>query len=84
MPNKRTPCSPAEKWRFDNTDPHCSAALVVSPLICKLNKNFFAESPLLCMAHLLERVGKQKKNLNFPLDKGQRPLMRECPSPGVC
>ena len=42
----------------------------------QIKKNFFAESPLLCMAHLLEREGKQKKNLNFPLDKGQRPLMR--------
>lgn len=27
LSNERTACFPADKWRFDKTDPHCSVAL---------------------------------------------------------
>ena len=65
MSNKRTPCFPAEKWRFDDTDPHCCFVKGRISVDLQIKTNFFAESTLLCMARLLDREGKQKSNFKF-------------------
>ena len=60
---------PADKWRFDKTDPHCSFALSKSNVLlliyCKLKKNFIDKSQLLYMECPLLRERKQKKNPIF-------------------
>ena len=60
---------PADKWRFDKTDPHCSDALSKSNVFlliyCKLKTNFIAKSQLLHMGCPLTRERKQKKNHIF-------------------
>ena len=56
---------PADKWRLDKTDPHCSVALTKSNIFllicCKLKTNFIANSQLY-MGCPLTRERKQKKN----------------------
>ena len=56
----------ADKWRFDNTDPHSSVAMLNSNALlliyCKLKTNFIDKSPLLYMGCPLTRDLKQKKN----------------------
>ena len=60
---------PADKWRFDKTNPHCSVALsksnVLLSIYCKLKANVFARSRLLYMGCPLTRERKQKKNPIF-------------------
>ena len=60
---------PADKWRFDKTDPHCSVALsksnVVLLIYCKLKKNFITKNQLLYIRCPLMREHKQKKNPIF-------------------
>ena len=62
---------PADKWRFDRTDPHCSVALSKSNVFllihCKLKTNFIAKSQLSYMGCPLTRERK-----------------RECPLTGMC
>ena len=57
---------PADKWRFDKIDPHCSVSLSKSNVFlliyCKLKTNLIAKSQLLYMACPLTRKHKQKKN----------------------
>ena len=71
---------PADKWRFDKTDPHCSDALSKSNVFlliyCKLNTNFTAKSQLLYMGCPLTRERKQKKNPIF-IFKSVRVRLRE-------
>ena len=55
---------PADKWRFDNTDPHSSVALSKSNVFlliyCKLKTNFIAKSQLLIWGvRLRERVNTE-------------------------
>ena len=49
----------AKNSKFDKTDPHCSAFLLI---YCKLKTNFIAKSQLLYMGCPLTRDRKQKKN----------------------
>ena len=60
---------PADKWRFDNTDPHCSVAMSKSNAFLwiyrKLKINFIAKFQLLYMGCLLTRERKHKKNPIF-------------------
>ena len=60
---------PADKWRFDKTDPRCSVALSKSNVFlliyCKLKTNFIAKNQLLYMGCPLTRKRKQKKNPIF-------------------
>ena len=60
---------PADKWRFDKTDLHCSVALsksnVVLLIYCKLKKNFITKNQLLYMRCPLTREHKRKKNPIF-------------------
>ena len=78
---------PANKWRFDKTDPHCSVALSKSNVFlliyCKLKTNFMATNQLLYMGCPLTRARKQKKN-PISIFKCPRPLTRECPLTGIC
>ena len=71
---------PADKWRFDNIDPHSSVAISkcnVSLLIfCRLKTNFIAKSQLLYMECPLTRECKQKKNPIF-IFKSVRVRLRE-------
>ena len=41
MSNKRTPCFPAEKWRFDDTDPHCCFVKGRISVDLQIKTNFF-------------------------------------------
>ena len=56
---------PANKWRFDKTDPHCSVARSKSNafllIYCKLKTNFIAKSQLCPFT----RERRQKKNPIF-------------------
>ena len=56
---------PADKWRFDKTDSHCSVSLSKSNVFlliyCKFKTNLIAKSQLLYMACPLTRKHKQKK-----------------------
>ena len=60
---------PADKWRFDKKNLHCSVALSKSNLFlliyCKLKTNFIAKGQLLYVGCPLTREGKQKKNPIF-------------------
>ena len=60
---------PANKWRFDKTDPHCSVALsnsnVFLVICCKLKTNFIAKNQLLYVGCPITRERKQKKNPIF-------------------
>ena len=61
---------PANRWRFDNTDPHCSVSLSKSNIFvsiyCKLKTNFIAKSQyILYLGFPLTRERKQKKNPIF-------------------
>ena len=60
---------PADKWRFDTTNPHSSVALSKSNVFlfiyCKLKTNFIAKSQLLYMECPLTGERKQKKNPVF-------------------
>ena len=81
--------SPANKWRFDKIDPHCSVALSKSNVFlliyCKLQTNFIAKSQLLYTGCPLTRKRKpKKKKSNFHFQKCPRPLVRECPLTGMC
>ena len=71
---------PADKWRFDKTDPHCSVALsktnVFLLIYCKLKTNFIAKSQLLYMGCPLTREPKRKKNPLF-IFKSVRVRLRE-------
>ena len=71
---------PADKWRFDRTDPHCSVALSKSNVFllihCKLKTNFIAKSQLSYMGCPLTRERKQKKNPIF-IFKSVRVRLRE-------
>ena len=71
---------PAEKWRFDKTDPRCSFALSKSNVFlliyCKLKINFIAKSQILYMGCPLTREPKQKKNPIF-IFKSVRVRLRE-------
>ena len=69
LSNERAACFPADKRRFDKTNPYCIVALskVKFLLICKLKTNFFAKSPELCMGCPLTRERKQKKIQFSPL-----------------
>ena len=71
---------PADKWRFDKTDPHCSVALskrnVFLLVYYKLNTNFIAKNQLLYMGCPLTRERKQKKNPIF-IFKSVRVRLRE-------
>ena len=62
---------PANKWKFDKTDPYYSVALSQSNVFlltyCKLTTNFAAKSQLLYMGCPLTRERKQKKNPIFIL-----------------
>ena len=78
---------PAERWRFDKTDPHCSVALSKSTVFlliyCKLKTNFITKSQLLYMGCPLSRERRQKKNpiLNFKsvlVHLRERVRIREC------
>ena len=57
---------PADKWRFDKTDPDCSVALSKSNVFvliyCKLKTNLIARSQLLYMGCPLTRECEQKKS----------------------
>ena len=79
---------PADKWRFDKTDPHCSVALSKSNVFlliyCKLKTNFVAKKQLSCMGCPLTRERKQKKNLISIFNKCPRPLTRDCTLTGMC
>ena len=72
--------SPAEKWRFDKTDPHCSVVLsqtnVFLLIYCKLKTNFIAKSQLLYMGCPLMGERKQKKNPIY-IFKSVRVRLRE-------
>ena len=69
LSNERAACFPANKRRFDETNPYCIVALskVRFLLICKLKTNFSAKSPELCMWCPLTREHKQKKIQFSPL-----------------
>ena len=72
---------PADKWRFDKTDPqYCSVVLsktnVFWLIYCKLKTNFIAKSQLLYMGCPLTRERKQKKNPIF-IFKSVRVRLRE-------
>ena len=71
---------PAEKWRFDKTDPHSSVALSKSNVFlliyCKLKTNFIAKSQLLTWGVRRTREPKQKKNPIF-IFKSVRVRLRE-------
>ena len=71
---------PADKWRFDKTEPRCSVALSKSNVFlliyCKLKTNFVAKSQLLYMGCPLTRERKQKKNPIF-IFKGVGVRLRE-------
>ena len=71
---------PADRWRFDKTDPHCPVAISkcdVSLLIyCRLKTNFIAKSKLLYLGCPLTRERKQKKNPIF-IFKTVRVRLRE-------
>ena len=71
---------PADKWRFDKADPHCSVALsktnVFLLIYCNLKTNVIAKSQLLYMGCPLTRERKQKKNPIF-IFKGVRVRLRE-------
>ena len=71
---------PADKWRFDNTDPHSSVAPskrnVFLLIYCKLKTNFIAKSQLLYMGCPLTKERKQKKNPIF-IFKTVRVRLRE-------
>ena len=64
---------PANKWRFDKTDPHCVVALsksnVVLLIYCKLKINFIAKNQLLYMGCPLTRERKQKRKFQFSFSK---------------
>ena len=59
---------PAEKWRFDKTDPYCSVALSKSNVFlliyCKLKANFISKSQLLYMGCPVSR-GHKKRKIQF-------------------
>ena len=78
---------PADKWRFDKTNPHSPVAMSKSNVFlliyCKLKTNFIAKTQLLYMGCPLTRERKQKKNPIF-IFKSERPLTRECPLTGIC
>ena len=71
---------PADKWRFDNTDPDSSVAMLNSNALlliyCKLKANFIAKSPLLYVGCPLTRKLKQKKN-PISIFKSVRVRLRE-------
>ena len=78
---------PADKWRFDKTDPNCSVALSKSNVFLliysKLKTNFIAKRQLLYMGCPLTREHKQKKNPIFILKSVRVRLqesvrLREC------
>ena len=73
--------SPADKWRFDKTDPHCSVVLsktnVLLLIYCKLKTNFIAKSQLLYMGCPLMRERKQKKTDPIYIFKSVRVRLRE-------
>ena len=62
---------PADKWRFDKTDPHyCSVVVsktnVILLIYCKLKTNFIAKSQLLYIGRpLRESVNKRKIQFSF-------------------
>ena len=60
---------PADKWRFDKSDPHYSVALSKSNVFlliyCKLKTNFIAKNQLLYIGCPLTREHKQKKHPIF-------------------
>ena len=72
---------PANKWRFDKADLHCSVALSKSNVFllicCKLKTNFIGLSQLLYMGCPLTRERKQKKNPIF-IFKSESVRLREC------
>ena len=71
---------PADKWRFDKADPHCSVALsktnVFLSIYCKLKAYFIAKSQLLYIGFPLTRELKEKKNPIF-IFKSVRVRLRE-------
>lgn len=69
LSNERAACFPANKRRFDETNPYCIVALskVRFLLICKLKTNFSAKSSELCMGCPLTKEHKQKKIQFSPL-----------------
>ena len=72
---------PAEKWRFDKTDPHSSVALSKGNafllVYCKLKTNFIAKSQLLTGGvRLRESLNKRKINPIF-IFKSVRVRLRE-------
>ena len=71
---------PADKWRFNKTDLHCSVFLAKSNVLllicCKFKTNFIANSQLLYMGCPLTRERKQKKNPLF-IFKSVRVRLRE-------
>ena len=71
---------PADKWRFDKTNPSCSVALSTSNVFllicCKLKTNFIANSQILYMGSPLMRERKQKENPVF-IFKSVRVRLRE-------
>ena len=73
---------PADKWRFDKTNPHCSVALSKSNVFlliyCRLKTNFIANSQILYIGCPLTRERKQTKNPIF-IFKSVRVRLRECP-----
>ena len=72
---------PADKWRFDKSDPHCYVALSKSNAFLliysgKFKANFIAKSQVLYMGYPLMRERKQKKNPVF-IFKSVRVRLRE-------
>lgn len=85
MSNERKACAPADRWRFDKTDSHCSFAL------SKSNFCWFAnsrppnrpESFNNRWMSAYERTWSKEKS-NFQFEKCSRPLTGECPLTGMC
>lgn len=78
MSNERKACAPADRWRFDKTDSHCSFLLCHSQIFVDLQiqDHLTVQSHLITVGCPLTREHDQKKNQIFNL-KSVRVRLRE-------
>ena len=73
---------PADKWRFDKTDSHCSVALSKSNVffvdVLQIEDKFHCQESMMGCPLMREREQKKNPIFIFKL-KCPRPLTRECP-----